>query len=194
MNKYEWTRFYPIFIIRVLNIEIRIFQNSHPVQNTLILSRCFIKNFYNRNLENQLYQRVFSQNFHRSTIQKNSILVSYCEYRNRFLFNDSTVKSENQSQQWALRSNWKNMNRLYSTLYLSLQISKSSLCRDIYKRLQLLSQFMYKFFIFSLKIFQKRRPLKSSFQYGYLKSVRNSLLESTVILFVTKLSILFIIE
>ena len=51
-------------------------------------------------------------------------------------------------------SNWTNMNRLYSTLYLSLQISKSSLCRDIYKRRQLLSQSMYNFIIFSLKIFK----------------------------------------
>ena len=91
-------------------------------------------------------------------------------------------------------SNWTNMNRLYSTLYLSLQISKSSLCRDIYKWRQLLSQSMYNFIIFSLKIFKNDDLWNRLFNMDILKSVRKSLLESTFILFVTKLSILFIIE
>ena len=120
LNKYEWTRFYPIFTIRVLNIEIRIFQNSHPVQNTLILSRCFAKKFFKRNLENQLYQKVFSQNFHRSTVQKNSIRVFYCEYRNRFLFNNSTVKSENQFQQWAFL---QQLNKYEQTIFYPIFIT-----------------------------------------------------------------------
>ena len=139
MNKYEWTRFYPIFIIRVLNIEIRIFQNSHPVQNTLILSRCFIKNFYNRNLENQLYQRVFSQNFHRSTVQKILFEFFIANIAIVFFLTIAQWKVKTNFNSGLFCSNWTNMNRLYSTLYLSLQISKSSLCRDIYKRRQLLS-------------------------------------------------------
>ena len=143
----------PIIYYSEYNFKIRIFQNSHPVQKLVNSVMLFFRKFLTLETVKTNFIKGFFVKFSTQyCTDKILSYIFYCEYRNHFLSNNSTVKTNFNSG--LFRSNCTNMNRLYSTLYLLLQISKSSLCRDIFKRRQLLFQSMYNFIIISLKIFE----------------------------------------